>query len=30
VPGKSVPIAWTDSSGDQHTGTITPTAGPPQ
>jgi S1-C subfamily serine protease len=30
VPGKAVPIAWTDSSGASQTGTITPTAGPPQ
>jgi S1-C subfamily serine protease len=30
VPGKSVPIAWTDASGDPQTGTITPTNGPPQ
>jgi S1-C subfamily serine protease len=30
VPGKSVPITWTDASGQQQTGTITPTAGPPQ
>jgi S1-C subfamily serine protease len=30
VPGKSVPIAWTGPSGTPQTGTITPTAGPPQ
>jgi S1-C subfamily serine protease len=30
LPGKTVPIAWTDSSGTSQTGTITPTAGPPQ
>jgi S1-C subfamily serine protease len=30
VPGKSVPITWTDASGNPQNGTITPTAGPPQ
>jgi S1-C subfamily serine protease len=30
VPGKEVAIAWRDSGGDPQTGTITPTAGPPQ
>jgi S1-C subfamily serine protease len=30
VPGKSVPITWTDASGDPQNGTITPTSGPPQ
>jgi S1-C subfamily serine protease len=30
VPGKSVPITWTDASGDSQSSTITPTAGPPQ
>jgi S1-C subfamily serine protease len=30
VPGKPVPIAWTDANGVQQTGTITPTSGPPQ
>jgi protein gp37 len=30
VPGKSVPIEWTDASGNPQTGTIVPTAGPPQ
>ena len=30
IPGKAVPISWTDSSGDTQTGTITPTSGPPQ
>jgi S1-C subfamily serine protease len=30
VPGKSVPIAWTDANGVAQTGTITPTSGPPQ
>jgi S1-C subfamily serine protease len=30
VPGRPVSIAWTDASGDPQTGTITPTAGPPQ
>jgi S1-C subfamily serine protease len=30
VPGKSVPIAWTDSNGAPQTGSITPTSGPPQ
>lgn len=30
VPGKAVPIGWTDTSGIAHTGTITPASGPPQ
>jgi S1-C subfamily serine protease len=30
VPGKAVAVAWTDASGAAHTGTITPTSGPPQ
>jgi S1-C subfamily serine protease len=30
VPGKPVPIAWTDAGGAARTGTITPTSGPPQ
>jgi S1-C subfamily serine protease len=30
VPGKAVSIGWTDASGTSHTGTITPTTGPPQ
>jgi S1-C subfamily serine protease len=30
IPGKPVPISWTDSSGDPQTGTVTPTSGPPQ
>jgi S1-C subfamily serine protease len=30
VPGRAVPIAWTDKSGNARTGTITPTSGPPQ
>ena len=30
VPGKSVPIGWTDTNGVAQTGTITPTSGPPQ
>ena len=30
IPGKPIPITWTDSSGDPQTGTITPTSGPPQ
>ena len=30
VPGKSVPIAWTDTTGTPQTGTITPISGPPQ
>jgi len=30
APGRSVPIEWTDASGNPQTGTITPTAGPPQ
>jgi S1-C subfamily serine protease len=30
APGTAVPIAWTDSGGVAHTGTITPQAGPPQ
>jgi S1-C subfamily serine protease len=30
VPGKAVPIAWTDTAGNARTGTITPTSGPPQ
>jgi S1-C subfamily serine protease len=30
VPGQSVAIAWTDSSGTAQTGTITPASGPPQ
>ena len=30
VPGKAVSIGWTDTGGVAHTGTITPTSGPPQ
>ncbi|HKD94586.1 MAG TPA: trypsin-like peptidase domain-containing protein [Gaiellaceae bacterium] len=30
VPGKAVPIGWTDTSGTAQTGTITPISGPPQ
>jgi S1-C subfamily serine protease len=30
VPGKAVPIGWTDTNGVAQTGTITPIAGPPQ
>jgi len=30
IPGKSVPIGWTDTSGTARTGTITPISGPPQ
>ena len=30
VPGKAVPIGWTDTSGTVQTGTITPISGPPQ
>ncbi len=30
VPGKAVPIGWTDTSDVAHTGTITPISGPPQ
>jgi S1-C subfamily serine protease len=30
VPGKAVPIGWTDTSDTPHTGTITPISGPPQ
>jgi S1-C subfamily serine protease len=30
LPGKPVPIAWTDANGTSQTGTITPAAGPPQ
>jgi len=30
VPGKAVPIGWTDTNGIAQTGTITPIAGPPQ
>ena len=30
VPGKAVPIGWTDTNGIEQTGTITPVAGPPQ
>ena len=30
VPGKAVPIAWTDTNGVAQTGTITPISGPPQ
>lgn len=30
VPGKAVPIGWTDTSNTAQTGTITPTSGPPQ
>jgi S1-C subfamily serine protease len=30
VPGTPVPIEWTDTGGVTHTGTITPTSGPPQ
>jgi S1-C subfamily serine protease len=30
VPGKTVPIRWTDTTGTPRTGTITPTSGPPQ
>lgn len=30
VPGTAVSIGWTDTNGVSHTGTITPTSGPPQ
>jgi S1-C subfamily serine protease len=30
VPGKAVPIGWTDPNGNAQTGTITPVSGPPQ
>jgi len=30
VPGKTVPIGWTDTNGVAQTGTITPISGPPQ
>jgi S1-C subfamily serine protease len=30
VPGDTVPIGWTDTSGNPQTGTITPISGPPQ
>lgn len=30
VPGKAVPIGWTDTNGVAQTGTITPASGPPQ
>jgi len=30
VPGKTVSIGWTDTTGTAQTGTITPTVGPPQ
>ena len=30
VPGKAVPIGWTNTSGIAQTGTITPISGPPQ
>jgi S1-C subfamily serine protease len=30
VPGKAVPIGWTDTTGTAQTGTITPISGPPQ
>jgi S1-C subfamily serine protease len=30
VPGQSVAIGWTDSTGTAQTGTITPASGPPQ
>ena len=30
VPGKTVPIGWTNTSDVAQTGTITPTSGPPQ
>jgi S1-C subfamily serine protease len=30
VPGKAVPIRWTDTNGVAQTGTITPVSGPPQ
>jgi S1-C subfamily serine protease len=30
VPGKPVPIGWTDTNGVAQTGTITPISGPPQ
>jgi len=30
VPGKAVSIGWTDTTDLAHTGTITPTSGPPQ
>jgi S1-C subfamily serine protease len=30
VPGKAVPIGWTNTSDVAQTGTITPTSGPPQ
>jgi S1-C subfamily serine protease len=30
VPGRAVPIGWTDTNGTAQTGTITPVSGPPQ
>jgi S1-C subfamily serine protease len=30
APGTPVSIGWTDTAGSAHTGTITPTSGPPQ
>jgi S1-C subfamily serine protease len=30
MPGDSVPIEWTNASGNPQTGTITPSSGPPQ
>ena len=30
VPGKAVPIGWTDANGIEQTGAITPVSGPPQ
>jgi len=30
APGSPVAITWTDASGAEHTGTITPASGPPQ
>jgi S1-C subfamily serine protease len=30
LPGKTVPIGWTDTNGIAQTGTITPISGPPQ
>jgi S1-C subfamily serine protease len=30
IPGKTVSIGWTDTSGTARTGAITPTSGPPQ
>ena len=30
VPGKTIPIGWTDTNGVDQTGTITPISGPPQ